>query len=101
MTPGEMLEVDAGADLPTELASPLRVCMRMRDALSGPVRSALEGAREIRFRNVVRVGRGCSCQAVADVFVDGRSLEARLFENGYARRCVGSQGWCQCSDFAG
>ena len=73
----------------------------MRYALSGPVSSALEHAGEIRFRNVVWVGRGCSCQAVADMFVDGRSLEARLFENGYARRCVGSQGWCQCSDFAG
>ena len=96
-----MLEVDAGADLPAELAPPLTVCMRMRYTLSDPVRSALEDAGENRFRNLVWVGRSCSCQAVADVFVDGRSLAARLFENGYARRCDGSQGWCQCSDFAG
>ena len=71
VTPGGMLEVDAGVDLPAELAPPLRVCTRMRDALSGPVRSALEDAREIRFRDVVWVDRNCSCQAVADVFVDG------------------------------
>ena len=74
---GATLVVDAGADIPPELAM-LRVRLRgagTEDAAA--LSAALAGASTVVVRNPRYGGRDCECQVVADVAVDGVVLGGR------------------------
>ena len=114
---GDTIKVDAGADMPGELAA-LSVRIRGVDApetggrakceseatrgaaatafVAEAVAVAVAGADVVLVRNPAFRKRGCSGRIVADVVVDGRSLAAALLEAGHARPYErGRRGrWC-------
>ena len=76
---GGMLIVDAGADLPPELAM-LRVRIvgpggrALRRGKGDAVAERLAGASRVVIRNPRYGDENCECQVVAEVVVDGESL---------------------------
>ena len=88
--------VDAGADHPAGLSAPPMVCVRgVIWVFPSLVRGAvIVGDPEVLFYNVVRAGQGCTCHAVADVFVNGRSLKRMLSNE--ADLCRYWQDSCKC-----
>lgn len=108
---GDTLKVDAGADMPSELAA-LSVRLRGVDTPESGRRAkcddewragqlataftseAVAGAATIIIRNPTW-GKWAG-RVVADVVVDGRSLAAALLEAGLARPYDGGRraGWC-------
>ena len=110
---GDTIKVDAGADMPGELAA-LSVRIRGVDApetggrakceseatrgaaATAFVAEAVAGADVVLVRNPAFRKRGCSGRIVADVVDDGRSLAAALLKAGHARPYErGRRGrWC-------